>query len=251
MKKITILLLALTMIFVGCNGASKKNNGSNAANVEEVQETNENITQVTGKLETKYIENDIKYIILEVGNLSEKLDAGNLKDFEILQDGQILTVTYDESKRIVELLDISDPEESQSNPEDSNRVISYTETFSLQGLNEYKNADLKNFPDLGIEKVTLYTDAESDGQGGFRWDDGNRFVLIAHKDNGGYLLYDERVQIGGVKVNVFSIENVLNVSMMDFGTANISFRVFKLIDGEFVENIKYQGEGNVNMIDNF
>ena len=238
---------------VGC-GKVNNNNGSNAASNETTVDTSTNLTEVTGVIETKFIEKDKKYIILDVENISEKLDAGDVKDFEVLEDGQTLKLTYDENKKIVQILSIEKPEkntDANSTATPNNRVISYSETFSFEGLNEYKNVDLQNFLEFGIEKVSLYTDAESDGKGGFYWDDGNRFVLIAHKDRGGYILFDKRVQMGEAKVNVYSIEDSLNISMLEHGTANISFRVYKLVDGEFIENIRYQGEGNVNMLGNF
>lgn len=255
LKKFTIILLSLILLLVGCNGAPKTSE-SNAASEQENTIEVQNLTELTGPLESKYIENNIKYIIIEKDNLSEKLDASELNNFESLNDGQILTVTYDENKKVVELLKVEEPPKvvensAVSSPTPNSRIVSYTETISFEGLNEYKNANLEYFSQYGIEKVTTYTDAESDGQGGFYWDDGNRFVLIAHKETGGYVLFDERIQVGNVRVNVYSIEDVLNISLMEYGTANISFRVFKLVDGEFIESIKYQGEGNVNMIDSF
>lgn len=251
MKKITIILI-LILIFTGCDNV-KTNNGSSSAGSENNVDTSTNLTEVTGVLETKYIENNIKYIILDVENISKKLDAGDVKDFEILEDGQILKLTYNEEKKVVDLLSVEDPEkntDTNTSATSNNRVISYSETFSLEGLNEYKNADLQNFLEFGFEKVILYTDAENDGQGDFYWDDGNRFVLIAHKGEGGYILFDKRVQIGESKVNIYSIEDSLNISMLEYGTANISFRVYKFVDDEFIESIKYQGEGNVNMLGN-
>ena len=82
---------------MGCNGATKIYE-SNAASEQENTVEVQNLTELTGPLETKYIENDIKYIIIEKDNLSEKLDASELNNFESLTEGQVLTVTYDENK---------------------------------------------------------------------------------------------------------------------------------------------------------
>lgn len=252
MRKIMTFLLIFTLLLAGCTNLISK------TTKEPVKSNNSEITGelkvVKGTLEAKFYEKDIPYMILEVDNISEKLDASNLEDFDLLEDGSTLTVTKYENNKIEELISVEDIEDFGNDFDEDDeviRIISYSELIDLENLTGYKNFNLENYPELDINKISLYTDAENDGAGNFYWDDGNRFVLIAHKGNGGFILFDSRIQIGEAKVNIYSLEDNLNISVLEYGTANISFRIFKYVDGEFVENIKYQSQGNVNMLNNF
>lgn len=247
MKKLLIITLMAFVVLTGCTQSTPApTNEAAAANSSEnvvIQKEN-----TEGTVAETYVEDNKKYIDLKVSENIIKLDATNVQNFESIKAEEIYRVEYEsESKRIVDITKINViPVENQDQPRNK-RVINIESSLDLTGLNEFKVADISSFPEFGITRVVLYTDAAKDDRG-FHWDDGNRFVLVAHTADSGYILFDQRIQLGGMDVNIYSLDGVLYIAAMDSATADLNFRIYELINGNFEEDIIFDGQGNINML---
>lgn len=254
MKKTLILIFGLILLLSGCNNDIQNSNAS--------QETitANTVSVLSGELKTKYIENDINYMEIEKDDKVYKLNSEDVEDFELFVDGQIITLEHDENNVVTDILSVEDPEikEDTQNDEtvdESNKVISFQENIDsfqenidINNLTEYYLVDVSDFTNGEVESVVVYTDAEKDSNGEFMWDDGHVFKVVANSNNGGYILFDERIQLGSLNVNVYMNGDKLNVSILDYGTAHIRHRVFEKDGNSFIENIYFNGNENINMI---
>ncbi len=247
MKK---LLLILTLVFlVGCQSPSSntKPTNENTESVEDVQD----LKTVSGSISSTYVENDIKYVEVLSENEVLKLDASSYEDFMDLKKGQNITLTYNDQNDIVEVSNLQEVEEeieaevTEENP--IVNVISLSDKYNLEGLNEYYNLSLEGFSE-DILSVSIYIDAQKDDNGVFMYDDNHKFVLLASSKDGDYLLFDQRVQLGKIKINVFFEDDILKISLLEEGSAFLNFKIFEYDGSNFNERIYYQGQGNVNMI---
>lgn len=248
MKKLLIMALSMVLILIGCGVANNETaQSSDVPNPETKIVFNKE--SVEGKIEESYIENNNKYVELKVQDEIYKLEANNVNDFESIQADDIYRIEFEtESKKITDITKINLIPAEAGLEERNKRVINIEPTLDITGLSEYKIADISGFPEFGITKVILYTDAVKDERGIIHWDDGNRFVLIAHTADSGYILFDERIQFGSMDINIYSLNDVLYIAAMDSATADINFRIYELINGNFEEDIIFNGEGNINML---
>ena len=245
MKKLLIFSLVIMILLVGCSTTPTQPSSSNVAEPSVVIRKE----SVEGSVKETYIEENKKYIELKAGKDVLKLDASNVQDFETIAPEEFYRIVFEgETKTIIDITKINVIPATAQPLERNKRIIQVEPTLDLDGLNPFKVADISSFPEFGIPKIVLYTDAVKDEQGSFHWDDGNRFVLIAHTVDSGYILFNERIQLGGMDVNVYSLEGVLYIASMDTATADINFRIYELINGKFEEDIIFDGQGNINML---
>lgn len=250
MKKI-ILLLALLALLAGCQKIDN-NNTETTAKSEETENLIEETT-VTGILLERFMENDTKFIEISVDGKTLKLDASNYEDFEELEAGYELKITYKDNKLLsVDNIKINDlvSEEEINHAQPLEKEIYLTKNINLNSLNKYSSLEIGNFYDPNIKSIKIYTDAETDDKGNFLFDDGNRFLVVAHEENGGYVLLDERLQFSSIKINAFMENDKFMISMLQSSSANIVFKTFEKSTNSFIEKTHYQGQGNINMIGN-
>lgn len=251
MKKILIVFLCTIVLFTGCVATSEEYTSESTTETETVETTRE----IRGKIVDKYYEEDTPILELKEEYDVEKFDASAYDDFDLLETGAIIKAETDSDNiiKIIEVTEDKDEEETveENTSSEGTTIINPQQPENLSAYNKYKSIDLEFFPEYGINEIAIYTDAQRDENGDFLWDDGNEFVLVAHGENGDYPLYNKRVQIGSIVVNVFTADDVLTVTLLEYETAGISFRTYELIDNNFVETVEYKGEGNINMLSGF
>lgn len=254
MKRVFLLIAIGFILLTGCEMTEPEKDNTSEDTVDVVEE--DDSIEISGKIVGKYYENDVPTLELKEDADVLILDASSYEDFDLLKEGWSLTAEIEDNKvlKITEVDENSDTEsetEIQEEDDENTNVISKESPKDLFGLSEYQKVDLEFFPEYNISSIVLYTDAMRDENGQFMWDDGNEFILIAHAPDGDYLLFDKRVQIGSVILNVFTADDVLTVTLLEYETAGIEFRTYELVDGEFIEKIEYQGDGNINMLSGF
>lgn len=243
MKKKILLILFLIIILNGCS------TNSNLKNTEVIEKNVlVYVETVDGIIKNKYIKNDLNYFEIEdEDGFITTLTLQNPENFDILKVGEYYSFEYDkEDNSTVKFQKADKP--SRKDDEKIKKIIKLENNIDFENLNELKSFSSEILSEYGITKVSVYTDAQVDSNGEFIWDDGNRFLLIAHKENSGYILYDQRLQAGNIDFNVFTIDEKLNISLNDTSTADINFRIFEYVNGNFEENILYNGSGNINML---
>ncbi|MDO5028460.1 MAG: hypothetical protein Q4E36_04255 [Bacillota bacterium] len=249
-KKLILITLMLAIILVGCVKVPGDQN-----NPPDQEETVEESKQGQGLLKDRYIENDRKYLEVEIGDQVLKINASTYEDFALLEPGSLLDLTYEPSSlKLISVNVLEDPSnlDTEEDPEENlpeEKKIYVQETIDLTGLNQYHSFPLNYIGDYGIDLVNVYTDAEKVGSE-FLFDDGNVFVVIGHGPQGDYELFNKRIQLGDIKVNVYTEDDQkLIISILESQTAGISFKTFeKTTEDYFVEIDHYQGTGNINMI---
>lgn len=251
-KKI-ILIFSFIFLFSGCTNSSMMNSPKETV-------VANSLSVLSGELVTKYIENDINYMEIRSENSVYKLNSDEVEDFELLIDGQIITLEYDENNKVKNIISIEDPEVSNNineeeeeldnvNLDEEEKFIHFENNIDLESLNEYYFVDVSGFIEGNkVKSVGVYTDAQKNSNGEFMWDDGNYFKVIALEESGGYVLFDDRIQIGSLNVNVFFQNDILNISILDYATAHIRHRVFEQNDNLFIERTHYNNMENINMI---
>lgn len=255
MKRVFLLITIGFILLTGCEMTENEKESDTSENTIDVVEE-DNSLEISGKIVGKYYENDIPTLELKEDAKVLILDASSYEDFDLLKEGWSLTAEIEDNK-VLKIKEVDENSEMESETEikeeedENTKVIAKDSPKDLFGLSEYQKVDLEFFPEYNISSVVLYTDAMRDESGQFMWDDGNEFVLIAHAPDGDYLLLDKRVQIGSIILNVFTADDVLTITVLEYETAGIQFRTYELIDSEFIETIEYQGEGNINMLSGF
>lgn len=254
-KRLILLTLLCALVLTACvkipnQGPETKTNDL----VSEDQDT------VIGLVKDRYVENDKKYLDLEVAGEILKIDCSSYEDFALIEIGSTLDISY--NKNTLELLQINDiltsknlDSDEEKEPEEekpSEKKLYAEDKLAYQGFNEAFSLGLDFVDQFGIDTVKVYTDAEKVGDE-FLYDDGNTFILVAESSQGSYELFNKRLQLGDIKVNVYTEDDKkLVISLLEEQTAGISFKTFeKTKDDYFLEIDHYQGQGNINMIGSY
>lgn len=100
------------------------------------------------------------------------------------------------------------------------------------------------------DKISMYTAAERDETGEIAWDDGQKWMIVAHSFEKDYILFDDYVQLGSIDFFVYTIDDNFYIDTMQVGTASLTHKTYAY-DKEvkrFKMAIQYSASGNVNMI---
>ncbi|WP_054251791.1 hypothetical protein [Neofamilia massiliensis] len=254
-KRLILLTLLCALVLTACvkipnQGPENKTNDLDS----------EDQVTVIGLVKDRYVENDKKYLDLDVNGQLLKIDCSAYDDFGLIESGSKIDLTYD--KNTFELVGINeilanenqDLNENQEIEEEklAEKKIYAEDKVAYENFNEAFSLNLDFVDKFGIDSVKVYTDAEKVGDE-FLYDDGNTFILVAESSQGSYELFNKRIQLGDIKVNVYTEDdNKLVISLLEDQTAGISFKTFeKSQDDYFLEIDHYQGQGNINMIGSF
>ena len=254
-KRLILLTLLCSLVLVACVKIPNQGPANNESDL-----ASENQATVIGLVKDRYVENDKKYLDLEVNGELLKIDCSAYEDFGLIENGSTLDLTYDKNTlefvQINEVLANKNPtaDENQEAQEENlvEKKIYPEDKVAYENFNEAFSLGLDFVDQFGIDSVKVYTDAEKVGDE-FLYDDGNTFILLAESSKGTYELFNKRVQLGDIKVNVYTEDdNKLVISLLEDQTAGISFKTFeKSLYDYFTEIDHYQGQGNINMIGSF
>lgn len=254
-KRLILLTLLCALVLTACVKIPNQGPANNTN-----QLASENQATIIGLVKDRYIENDKKYLDLEVNGELLKIDCSAYDDFGLIESGSKVDLNYDKNTfELVEINEIlanetTDLNENQEAEKEklAEKKIYAEDKVAYEKFNEAFSLDLDFVDQFGIDSVKVYTDAEKVGDE-FLYDDGNTFILVAESSQGTYELFNKRVQLGDIKVNVYTEDdNKLVISLLESQTAGISFKTFeKTRDDYFIEIDHYQGQGNINMIGSF
>lgn len=256
-KRLILLTLLCSLVLVACVKIPNQGPETKPSQIE----TEDTVTTL-GLVKDRYVENDKKYLDLEVDGELLKIDCSSYEDFALIEIGSTLDLSY--NKNTLELVQINDNltsenidqnEEKEAEAEEekpTEKKIYAEDKLAYEGFNEAFSLGLNFVDQFGIDTVKIYTDAEKVGDE-FLYDDGNTFILVAESSQGSYELFNKRLQLGDIKVNVCTEDDKkLVISLLEEQTAGISFKTFeKTKDDYFIEVDHCQGEGNINMIGSF
>ena len=247
MKKILGLTLAATLVFTGCK-ANIDGEERDIIKIEQSQEAEANTpeqetseqteaTTTYGKIYAKEVDGDDHIVdlvdmdeeIFAEGYESFIVDTDNV-DFERLQEDDFIQFEY-QGDTITEIL--------------GTKILSGA-AVDTEGLVEMSTTPLLGF-DLDIDRVSVYTDAEmADGE--ILFDDGNRFLVVAHSEMGDYVLMDNDIQLPMVNTTVYTMGPDLYINILEEGTAHINYSNFKYEDNSFIKTPLFEETENVNII---
>lgn len=254
-KRFILLILLCALVLSACVKIPNQGPANNENDL-----ISENQATVIGQVKDRYVENDKKYLDLDVNGELLKIDCSAYEDFGLIESGSKLDLTYD--KNTLELIQINEILANESLPADekkeaqeenlAEKKIYPEDKVAYEHFNEVYSLDLNFVDQFGIDSVKIYSDAEKVGDE-FLYDDGNTFILVAEGSQGSFELFNKRVQLGDIKVNVYTEnDNKLVISLLESQTAGISFKTFeKASDYYFTEIDHYQGQGNINMLGSF
>lgn len=239
-KRLILLTLLCALVLTACVKIPSQGPETKPSQVE----AKDQVTTL-GLVKDRYIENDKKYLDLEVAGELLKIDCSSYEDFGLIEIGTTIDLTY--NKNTLELVEINDiltsenldpDEEKEPEKEKPTEKKIYAEDkLVYEGFNQAFSLDLNFVDQFGIDSVKVYTDAEKVGDE-FLYDDGNTFILVAESTKGFYELFNKRLQLGDIKVNVYTEDDKkLVISLLEEQTAGISFKTFeKSQDDYFFRN---------------
>lgn len=250
MLKNVLIIILFSITLLGC-----ENTNLNSTE-ETVIEENSQINEISGIITAKYVENNSNFLEIESNQNNITLNADNYDGFIDIIEGQNIDVLYNNENVITEVLSVNEPtqveetnEEVVDNSQVEYSIIELEDSINTSEMNVFYELNTSDFSQ-DINSVEIYTNAEVDENGEFLWDDGHEFLVVARSDNGDYKLFEERIQHGSIKVNVFLEDDIFKLSLFDYGTAHIRFIIFEFNDDHFIKNSLYEGTGNINMIGN-
>lgn len=158
-----------------------------------------------------------------VANLEKEIELKN-NEIEILED---------ENKALNEKI---------AKLETENNIIhsKVTNTISLENYTLLEKYEIDFDNDNKNETVELYAQVGI-YNGEYLWDDGQRWMLLVRDDERSYVLFDDYVQLGSIKVKIYKSFNDSSyhiISILEVGAGyEINDYVYDAENGYFVERL--------------
>ncbi|MDR7871108.1 MAG: hypothetical protein RIN55_09630 [Tissierellaceae bacterium] len=217
----------------------------------------EDLTLATGFIQSKSEEDGKSFIEFSVEGEDLKLEVVDESLFDSLEEDEFYIFSYNKDsllrnvQRDIYLRDlVKNSMDKEDEDEHFLQEITSEDAISLDGLtllDEY----IFDFNSDGYEEIiAMYVAAERDDKGEIMWDDGQRWVLVAHGDNKDYVLYDDYVQLGSVQFNVFTDDDEFYIVTKSVRTASLTICEYKYDKAKdvFIQSMPYDVDGNVNML---
>lgn len=158
-----------------------------------------------------------------VANLEKEIELKN-NEIEILED---------ENKALNEKIAKLETENNIIQSKDTNTISleNYTllEKYEIDFDNDNKNETVELYAQVGIYN------------GEYLWDDGQRWMLLVRDDDRSYVLFDDYVQLGSIKVKIYKSFNDNSyhiISILEVGAGyEINDYVYNAENGYFVERL--------------
>ena len=202
----------------------------------------------TSKDGKNFVEIDTKADKLELEILDQTIyDSIQEKDFYIFayNEDKVLKA-LNKSPHLEELIQKTEiPDE-----EPEGIIISPVDKLPVEDLTILDEYEFDFNGDNIMEKVNMYTTAEKAPNGEIMWDDGQRWLLVVHGQDKDYVLFDDYVQLGNITNYIYTIEEDFYIATITSGTANLTLKsyMYSSENDTFIENIKFNTKGNVNML---
>lgn len=249
--KISILLVtfSLLILLTGCEEVNKA----------EISALNTEIGLLTE------IPEEEKVLRFNIENKDEDIilpDESLKSDFKL---DEYYILTFDDNKNLVsynhfdfeypEARSLEVPEEVPVVEEEEietkvNPIPPISQEIDLEGYEVFEDfeTDFLNFADE--VKITLYTDAEQDEDGEWMFDDGHQWTLIAEVDEQVYKLFDERIQMADLDLNIYTKDEDLHVILSQSSTAGFQVLdyTFDTESNTFIPEVAFQLEGDINKL---
>lgn len=242
--KTSVFLVLLSFLLIFSVGCSKNNIG----------ETEKNITVKLGLIEDKN-EKDGVYSIAFTPDGESKLSL-TLEDkaiFDTIQLEQYYMVTYNDEKKVILIENSQLINELMGKNSGNGKYggkIDKVEKVDLEGYNLVDSYDLTGSFEKYNFKVSMYTTAEKDSNGAFLWDDGQNWKVVCHNSDGDFLLYDNYLQIGQLKFFVYEENDLLQIAILETGSATIGLvnYTYDEVKDTFNGKIEFLADDNVNLL---
>lgn len=211
-----------------------------------------------GFIESKLVEDGKNYIVVGLNGDNLKLEVGDKDMYGSLEEDEFYIFSYTSSHSLnyiqwdsyLKSLALKDRE---GGLDDS----AYEEILPKSNINlddfilldEY----IIDFNDDGYdERIGMYVDAERSTDGKIMWDDGQRWTLVVHGKDQNYVLFDDYVQLGSVRFNVYTKDDGFYITTINTGTANLTIGKYKYNqqNDSFLYTQPFVVDGNVNMLYN-
>lgn len=246
MKKVFYLIIIVALIVVPL-GCVRNNNAKDNLNLD------------FRYLSDKNVDGDKNYGIFSTTGEDIKLLIEDDELFNSLVHEEFYMVAYSDAK-ILQSIEINPflkkiyLNSMKEGIEDNNVTIEIppVEKVSLDDLVLLNNYAFDFDKDGEDEEIVMYTAAGKDDAGNIAWDDGQIWILAVRDTDKDYILFNGWVQLGTIGFSVYTIEEKFYISTLSTGTADLTLKNYEYdaVNDIFLETLKFNAEGNVNMIFN-